>query len=118
MHLLDLYLCVFPRVGAHHLYSAPAFVFRSGAEFCRYTYSHMFQVSQLRMQMCRMLECCDFLYACGQCVRKVTEFVCLLQGFFFMAHYAHNVVQVLRYREELTFLLNYMYWPNSFTVLS
>lgn len=21
MHLLDLYLCVFPRVGAHHLYS-------------------------------------------------------------------------------------------------
>lgn len=27
MHLLDLYLCLFPRVGAHHLYPAAAFVF-------------------------------------------------------------------------------------------
>lgn len=35
MHLLDLYLCLFPRVGAHHLYPAGTFVFSCGGGLCR-----------------------------------------------------------------------------------
>lgn len=107
MHLLDLYLCVFLRVGAHHLYSAQAFVFRSGSKFCRYTYSHMFTSHNY---VCKfdalayvwMLKC---EYMCFGGVQWLSTFVQITGLITNLFHYTwvflfHATSNLLHYRDE------------------